>query len=68
MNFYAEFVVHLQTTSVGYVVSTSATSILIVEVFAYFVVRHCADFVVDTMQSQAVQYVVESFVTSVVSK
>ena len=68
MSFHAEFVVHLQTTSVGYVVSTSATSILMVEEFAYFVMRHCADFVADTMQSQVVQYVVELFVTNVVSK
>ena len=47
---------------------TSATNTSAVMGFAYFVVKHCAEFVVNTMQFQIALYAVELFVTNVASK
>lgn len=68
MSFRVEFVVRMQITSVGYAVSIFATSISMAMEFVYFAVKHYADFVIDIMQSQVVQYAVELFATNVASK
>jgi len=68
VNFYAEFVEQKQNIGVRCVAFTSATNILAVMGFVYFAVKHCVEFVVNTMQFQIALYAAELSATNVVSK